>query len=115
MADLQNCPDLPKPLIGLGGRQPSNPNKLLKDADLLELAQELGEHWEMLAQYLGLNRAVVYQCKENNKHSVSSQIFDMLYKWKCKLGRKATVRELVTACEKIKHLDPSAYEFLYSL
>lgn len=99
----------------LRGRQPQNPSKTLKDPDLMELALGLGEHWEQLGLILGLSRAVIYQCKENNKYNLQSQIFDMLYKWKCKKGKEATVSALVGACKKIELLGEDVYAFLYTL
>nr|XP_054751926.1 death domain-containing protein CRADD-like [Lytechinus pictus] len=96
-------------------RQPRHPNKVLNDPDLLDLAQELGEHWEMLALNLGMSRAVIYQCKENNRYNTQQQIFEMLYKWKCSQGKKATVSAMLKACKKIKLLGEDAYKSLYDL
>lgn len=113
--DVKGCIGL-LPLRGADrGPQPKNPNKVLKDPDLLDLAQDLGEHWEMLALILGMSKAVIYQCKENNRYNTQSQIFDMLYKWKCSQGKKATVSVMLEACKKIKVLGEDAYEFLYDL
>eukprot|EP00057_Strongylocentrotus_purpuratus_P003066 XP_003725850.1 PREDICTED: death domain-containing protein CRADD-like [Strongylocentrotus purpuratus] len=96
-------------------KQPKNPDKVLKDPDLLILSQNLGEHWEMLALILGMSKAVIYQCKENNRFNTQSQIFDMLYKWKCSQGKKATVSVMLEACKKINLLGEDAYEFLYTV
>ncbi|XP_072174882.1 uncharacterized protein [Diadema setosum] len=96
-------------------RQPRQPDLVLTDIQLMELAKGLGEHWETLGLYLGLTKANIFQCKANYRDRVLNQTFEMLHMWKCKNGRAATTSSLLRACKQIDWLGEDVYEFLYAL
>ncbi len=73
------------------------------DVDLCDIAQSV-TNWKVIAPYLGLSKAEI-EAIEVNERKVETRRMAMLYKWKEKLGRKATYWKLAKAFRKAKRAD----------
>ncbi|XP_072041067.1 uncharacterized protein [Amphiura filiformis] len=93
---------------------PRSPHLIPEDRHLSSLAQKIGQEWHRLAIQLNLTQAEVYKVKEENRHDVWEQIYQMLRMWKRKEGVHATLENLVLACQE-SEVDYSAYAQLLEL
>ncbi|XP_064354836.1 uncharacterized protein LOC112996849 [Dromaius novaehollandiae] len=94
---------------------PSGEQRVLKERDLLQVAQKLGREWQEVGiQCLGLERSRLEQIREDNPNNVVMQIFEMLREWLRREKRHATAPHL-HACLAGANVDPEVLAFLQSI
>ncbi|NXE58105.1 CRADD protein, partial [Casuarius casuarius] len=115
----------PQAAMGSSGRASSRPRcpvsppageqRVLKERDLLQVAQKLGREWQEVGiQCLGLERSRLEQIREDNPNNVVMQIFEMLREWLRREKQHATAPRL-HACLAGANVDPEVLAFLQSI
>ncbi|XP_033761570.1 uncharacterized protein LOC117343338 [Pecten maximus] len=67
------------------------------DLELTRISALIGKEFEILARYLGIDDAEIFQIRSDHPFDTRSQIYHILVRWKQKSGKNATYRSLEEA------------------